>query len=165
MSTLLLPSLPLADVPRLATAADVALFPRRLATGDVDYELDDGRIVIVAPPGGIHAFSQKKFLNQFVRQGEDKGLGIAVPEVGVILRTNPDRLVGPDVVFVMNKSVPIRFTPEGYFATIPELVVEVRGPNDSMLELERKAEEYLLAGVLVVWVSDPPRQTVTEYST
>jgi Uma2 family endonuclease len=39
-------------------------------------------------------------------------------------------------------------------------VVEVRSPDDSVAELDRKAHEYLAAGVRLVWVADPDRKSV-----
>jgi Uma2 family endonuclease len=41
--------------------------------------------------------------------------------------------------------------------------VEVRSPNETHASLRRKAEDYLTAGVRVVWVADPETQSVTEY--
>lgn len=36
----------------------------------------------------------------------------------MILRRNPDRLVGPDGVFIANRNLPLRYSPEGYLETI-----------------------------------------------
>jgi Uma2 family endonuclease len=147
------------------TIADVAAFPRTLPSGDVDYELDDGRLVIMAPPGDMHGSAQSKFAAALVVQGELRGLGKARTEVGVILRRNPDRLVCPDALFIMTSSLPLRRSSEGYLETIPELVVEVRSPNDTGPEVQAKVDEYLAAGVRVAWVADPDRRTVTAYRT
>ena len=59
--------------------------------------------------------------------------------------------------------MPIRRTPEGYLETIPELIVEVRSKNDTLVALERKAQDYLQAGAVVVWVVDPINRNVVEY--
>jgi len=115
------------------------------------------------PPGDIHGSAQNKFGSALLIQGEAKGFGKSRTEVGLILRRNPDRLVGPDAVFVAAASLPLRRSPEGYLETIPELVVEIRSPNDSDPEVQAKVNEYLAAGVRIVWVADPDRQTVTTY--
>jgi Uma2 family endonuclease len=39
----------------------------------------------------------------------------------------------------------------------------VRSKNDSVPALQRKAADYLAAGVRVVWVADHVARTVTEY--
>jgi len=45
----------------------------------------------------------------------------------------------------------------------PDLAVEVLSPEDTASEVTRKVEEYLAAGVPLVWVADPATQTVTVY--
>ena len=166
MSATTAPSVPVpAWLPatKALTIADVAALPRTLPSGDVKYELDDGRLVVMPPPGDIHGSAQNKFGSALLIQGEAKGFGKSRTEVGLILRRNPDRLVGPDAVFVAAASLPLRRSPEGYLETIPELVVEIRSPNDSDPEVQAKVNEYLAAGVRIVWVADPDRQTVTTY--
>ena len=37
--------------PRLLTAADLAVLPSQLPSGPVLWELDNGRLVVMAPPG------------------------------------------------------------------------------------------------------------------
>jgi Uma2 family endonuclease len=153
----------LAPPAKLLTVADVAALPRSLPSGDVRYELDDGRLIVMPPPGDIHGAVQSNVVTQFKIQGEFRGLGRARTEVGLILRRNPDRLTGPDAVFVTAALLPLRRSSEGYLETIPELVVEVRSPNDTSPTVQAKVEEYLAAGVKVVWVADPENQTVTAH--
>lgn len=163
MSTVATPARPSLPTRRLLTIADVAALPSHLPTGDVDYELDDGRLVIMAPPGGIHGSGQVRIGGQLYLQGELRKLGRAFAEVGIILRRNPDRLVGADAAFIAAHRLPFRLSPEGYLETLPDLAVEIRSKNDTWAELRDKVAEYLAAGVLVVWVLDPARRTVTEF--
>jgi Uma2 family endonuclease len=149
--------------PRLLTVADVALFPDDLPSGAVKYELDDGRLVIMPPPGDDHSVVGGRIFGALLSQGEWRGHGQARTEVGLVLRLDPDRLVGPDAAFVSNASLPVRKTPEGYLETVPELIVEVRSKNDTVAELERKASEYVAAGAKLVWVVDPLRQVVVAF--
>jgi Uma2 family endonuclease len=149
--------------PRLLTIADVAVLPDELPSGPVKYELDDGRLVIMPPPGDIHGAVGGNIVTALKVQGEWRGHGKARVEVGVVLRRHPDRLLGPDAMFITNASLPLRMTPEGYLETIPELIVEVRSKNDTVAELERKAGEYLAAGAKLVWIVDPFRQVVVAY--
>jgi len=156
-------NLQLAGGERRWTIADVAALPEELPSGPVDFELNNGRLVAMAPPGDVHGAIQLKIGRQLLSQGEDAGLGKARTEVGVVLRRNPDRLVGPDALFIAKKSLPLRYSPEGYLETIPELAVEIRSKNDSADELARKTADYLEAGVEVVWIADPQAKTVTAY--
>jgi Uma2 family endonuclease len=148
---------------RLLTAADVAALPRTLPSGDVDYELHDGKLIVMPPPGDIHARRQARFLRYLVTEGEERGHGEARGDVGVLLRRNPDHLVGSDAAFIAASSCPPRVSSEGYLLTIPELVVEVRSKNDTQLEIDEKVQDYLTAGVLLVWIADPATRTVTTF--
>ncbi len=165
MSTAVVPMMPPPQPPfqRLLTVADLAALPDELPTGPVKYELEDGRLVVMALPGGIHGRMSARLVGYLLIQGESAGHGQAYGEVGVILRRDPDRVVGPDACFVANASLPIKYSPEGYLETIPEIVVEVRSKNDTMAELERKAGEYLAAGAKLVWVIDPIRTVAVVY--
>src|SRR5262249_25536028 len=149
---------------RLLTVADLAVLPSDLPSGPVLYELDNGRLVIMPPPGDLHGAVEANIAADLKVQGERRGLGKARSgDVGVILRRDPDRVVGADAVFIANSSLPLRLSPEGYLETLPDLVVEVRSKNDTLAALQRKTEDYLTAGVRVVWVVDPTRRTVTAY--
>lgn len=149
-------------VPRLLTAADLAVLPDELPSGAVKYELDDGRLIVMPPPGDIHgAVNGNAFFH--LKLAERAGHGKSRTEVGVVLRRNPDRVVGPGACFIANTSLPLKHSPEGYLETIPDLVVEVRSKNDTLAELERKAGEYLAAGTKLVWVVDPLRAAVVVY--
>jgi Uma2 family endonuclease len=151
-------------VPRLFTVADVAAMPTHLPSGSVRYELHHGRLITMPPAGGEHGFIEGNVFSALKNQGELKGLGKAgVGEIGVILGRNPDHLYGTDALFVSNARLPIRYSPEGYLETIPELVVEVRSKNETLASLERKAQDYLNAGGVVVWVVDPINRNVVEY--
>jgi Uma2 family endonuclease len=115
----------------------------------------------MAPPGHAHGRRQAKIIQFLGIEGEDKGHGEACGEVAIVLRRNPDRVVGADAAFILNKSHPVRKSPEGYLLSIPELVVEVRSKNDSRPEIAAKNDEYFAAGVELIWVTDPDARTVT----
>jgi Uma2 family endonuclease len=117
----------------------------------------------MAPPGDIHGSIQIKIGSHLYQQGELAGYGKARTEVSVVLSRNPDCLLVPDALFITNQSLPLQHSREGYLETIPEIVVEVRSPNDSWPEIERKVQQYLSAGVHVVWVLDPQSQSVRAY--
>jgi Uma2 family endonuclease len=149
---------------RQLTIADLAALPEELPSGPVRYELDNGKLVIMPPPGDIHCAVEANFAADLKLRGERRGLGkVRSGEVGIVLWRNPDRVVGADVVFIAKSSLPIRLSPEGYLETIPDLVVEVRSKNDSFKKLSGKVKDYLKAGVKVVWLADPGDRTVTAY--
>lgn len=148
---------------RLFTVADLAVMPTSLPTGDVRYELDDGVLVTMPPPGYDHAKRQAAVV-RYLFDAQDLGLGEVLGEVAVVLRRNPDRVVGADAAFIFTASLPVRRSAEGYLETIPELIVEVRSPNDWAPEITAKNQEYFAAGVRVVWVIDPTARTVAAHN-
>jgi Uma2 family endonuclease len=148
---------------RLLTAADLAAMPTHLPSGDVDFELDRGRLVIMVPPGHMHGSTQARFSGNLLIAGEKEGLGRVFIGVGVVLARRPDTVVAPDVAFICAANLPVRESPEGYLETIPDLVIEIRSRNDTTPELDSKVAQYLAAGVRVVWVAEPIAKTIAEY--
>jgi Uma2 family endonuclease len=74
---------------------------------------------------------------------------------------HPNRVRKPDVSFIaagrMNE------LPEGHCPIPPDLAVEVTSPNDVFAEVTAKIEEYLTAGVRLVWVFDTASRRVLVY--
>ncbi len=72
----------------------------------------------------------------------------------------PDRIRRPDATFVRRD----RFMPESYqdgFLLIrPDIVVEVVSTNDLAKEVDEKIEEYVEAGVPLIWIVYPESRTV-----
>jgi Uma2 family endonuclease len=150
--------------PKLLTAADLAALPSELPSGPVLYELHHGVLVTIPPPGDIHGAVESNLAAELKVQGERQGHGKARSgDVAIVLARNPDHVYGADALFVTNARLPIRRSPEGYLETIPELIVEVRSKNDTLAALERRAQDYLRAGAVVVWVVDPINRNVVEY--
>ncbi len=150
--------------PRLLTAADLAEMPTSLPGGDVKYELDDGVLVVTAPPGGDHGRKQHVVGRILDREAEQKGLGRAYGEVGIVLRRGPDRVPGADAAFLTIDQLPARYTREGYLETIPKLIVEILSKNDTPPEIESKVAEYLAAGAVEVWVLDADAQKIAKHT-
>jgi Uma2 family endonuclease len=162
MSTLIEPLQPEVAA-RLFTAADLAAMPTELPSGSVGFVLDNGRLIVVSPPGNRHSAIQGNIVEALKQQGTRNGHGKTRVELGVVLRRNPDRVVGVDVAFITIASLPVRESPEGYLETIPDLMVEIRSKNDSLSYLQRKIADYLTAGAKVAWLVDAEREQVTVY--
>jgi Uma2 family endonuclease len=137
--------------------------PTRVPSGDVSFELHHGRLVAVSPPGATHGNLQSRIAAALTAQGEMKGLGKAYTEVAVVLDRNPDHVVRADAAFIAQRSLPARESPEGYLATIPELIIEFRSKNDTATEISTKVSDYVKAGAQLVWVVDSDADLVTEH--
>jgi Uma2 family endonuclease len=79
------------------------------------------------------------------------------------LPDDPDRIRKPDVSFISLDRLPPEDEPVGYCEIVPDLAVEVVSPNDMVYELSEKVEEYLKAGVKLIWIVVPKTKTVRIY--
>lgn len=148
---------------RLFTAADLAAMPSELPSGPINWELHDGRLVTMPPVADEHAVNLMSLGLHLMLQGDRQGHGqTRGGDGGIVLRRNPDHVRGPDLAFIRTSRLPPRRSREGYLETMPDLCVEIRSPNDTLAELQRKADDYLAAGVVCVWVIDPVNRQVIE---
>jgi Uma2 family endonuclease len=84
-------------------------------------------------------------------------------EAGCRLRRNPDSTVGIDVAYVAASLVQQQTDETTLIEGVPVLAVEILSPSDTEEELNEKIDDYLAAGVALVWIVDPHDQTVTIY--
>lgn len=64
---------------------------------------------------------------------------------------------------VLNAKLPGGKSPDTFGELVPDFVVEVLSPSDSLKEVGRKIGEFLECGVPLVWLVDPKQKTVTAY--
>lgn len=69
----------------------------------------------------------------------------------------------PDVSFVTHERMPAGPVPRGHNPSVPDLAVEVISPHNIYTEVMIKVQEYLAAGVRLVWVIDPVARLVHVY--
>jgi len=72
----------------------------------------------------------------------------------------PGRIRRADVSFIRSDRLSEERLSEGFCSIAPDLAVEVVSPNDLVSELDEKVEEYLRAGVRLIWVVRPNVRTV-----
>jgi Uma2 family endonuclease len=83
--------------------------------------------------------------------------------LAIRFRRDPDTTVGIDVTYV-SAEVDARQTDEATVIDgVPTLIVEILSPSDTVEEINEKIDDYLDAGVALVWVIDPYRRTVAVY--
>ena len=127
-------------------------------------ELVKGKVYEMAPAGGRHggvAMTTGIIVGGYVRSN---GLGrVFAAETGFIIQHDPDTVRAPDVSFVSVDRLSLEEVPDGYLDLIPDLVVEVVSPNDRRREVREKVEEWLNAGVRLVWVLYPATRTAMVY--
>lgn len=125
---------------------------------DKRYELVDGELIEMSPPGGEHgetALEVGAIIRNFVRP---RNLGrVYAAETGFRLRTSPDLVRAPDVAFVARGRLPTGRSPQGYLPLAPDFVVEVVSPNDTASEIFDRVDDWLRAGTSVVWAVYPSK--------
>lgn len=94
---------------------------------------------------------------------EPRGLGWVVPE-GTSYRcfpADPERVRRCDVSFIRLERMPVAQAQiVGHTRIVPDLTVEVLSPNDNAYQVAQKVQEWLEAGVRLVWVVNPADRTV-----
>jgi Uma2 family endonuclease len=128
------------------------------------YELMRGELITMAPAGrrsGRLGLSIGRLMAEHV---EAHNLGeVYGADTGFILARDPDLVLAPDAAFVLAER--LAGVPEdGYLPLAPDLAVEVISPSERAGHISAKVIDYLDAGVRLVWLIDPRRQTVTVYT-
>jgi Uma2 family endonuclease len=127
------------------------------------YEVVDGQRVELAPMSyyAVRIASRLNYhLNAF---GLQHGLGEAVVDNLFRLPLPVERNRRPDVAFVSAKRWPRGqrgSKTDNVWDVVPDIAAEVVSPTDYAEEVLEKVEEYLRAGVQLVWVFYPQRAVV-----
>jgi Uma2 family endonuclease len=145
---------------RLLTAEEFGELPDNGPT-----ELVRGRIVTLTPPYPFHGFvcsNAAVIVGGFIKAND---LGYPVGnDSGVITERGPDTVRGADFAFYSYQRLPKdALKLRGYLDVVPDLIIEVRSPDQPWREVLTKVAEYLAADVRVVCVLDVVRQTCTIY--
>jgi Uma2 family endonuclease len=83
-----------------------------------------------------------------------RGLGDVVgAETGFTLLRHPDTVRAADAAFISAARVPPATT-VGFAELAPDLVVEVLSPSDRQADVLEKVDDWLSAGVQLVWLID-----------
>ncbi len=143
-----------------------------LPEGETTYELVDGQAIPKVSPKCFHSFLQGALYRLIYAWC--KGIGRVGPEWAVTLKRNGVSWVpAPDLTYVSYEHLPKSWRRNEACPVPCDLVIEIISPGQTMGEFEDKAEDYLAAGVLRVWVVDPeamnirvffPDGTVTLYT-
>lgn len=77
---------------------------------------------------------------------------------------DPGRVRRPDVsVVLLGRMTAEEYDEDGHCPTAPDLVVEVVSPTDIAREVKEKIDEWLAAGVRLLWEVYPESRTVRVY--
>jgi Uma2 family endonuclease len=121
------------------------------------FELIDGELVErkMSVLSGLVASRINRILGNHC---EENNLGwVLDSEVGYqCFPWKPRQVRRADVSFIALDRYPLKqLSEEGHVSISPDLAIEVISPNDLASELNEKLEEYVKAGVKLIWVVDP----------
>jgi Uma2 family endonuclease len=128
------------------------------------YELIEGELYQMAPPGSQHGFIGNNLSWRLSQYVESNKLGtVMAAETGFLIAHDPDTVRAPDIAFVSQEQLARCGIPAGYFPEAPVLAVEVVSPDDTAEEVDAKIRCWLDAGTKLAWVVYPRGRTVTVY--
>lgn len=137
----------------------------RLPDNGMRRELIAGELHEMPPAGGEHGYIGSRAqveLGIYLRQHPEIGGGLFTAETGFRLARNPDTVRAPDVAYVRAERL-AEARARSYPTLAPDFVVEVVSPNDTASEVQSKVDEWLQAGVLLVWVLYPTTRSAMTY--
>jgi Uma2 family endonuclease len=80
-----------------------------------------------------------------------------------IFADDPNKVRYPDGSFIRRGRLPNDHLPKGHIRLPADLMIEVVSPHDLAWEVEHKVEEFLRAGVRLLWVLYPATRTILIY--
>lgn len=126
------------------------------------FELVDGELVELHM-GAESSLVGGEFFAALRAYAKSEG-GTAFPcEAGIqCFAEDAQRVRKPDACFFVDGRL-TEGVPSGWLREAPDLAVEVVSPRDNAGELQVKIDEYLTAGVRLIWVAYPGTRTVQVY--
>ena len=146
--------------PKLVTVVEFEQFLALPENRDRSFELIHGEIVEKVPTEehGLIAGNIHGFLWQYTRQS---GFGRAVIEVRVCMPDDDYNSRQPDLAFFADTTRPV--VKRGPVLQMPDLVIEVKSPDDTYTSMRERAQYYLAHGAKLVWLIYPAKRLVEVY--
>jgi Uma2 family endonuclease len=128
-------------------------------------ELVDGELLEREPMGAWSDLINAQLLWLLGNVVNPNNLGALTCSEGgfQIFPDDPKKVRIPDISFIPRDRMPPGPPPAGHWKVVPALVVEVVSPNDVMAKVDRKVQDYLLAGISLIWVLVPETRVIHVY--
>ena len=134
-------------------------------------ELVDGEVIPkygtdgpMSPTSNAHGRIVMDLIRALDRVVHPGGLGeIFTDPACFVISETPKRMRCPDVAFVRAGRIPEEIALDGIVRLAPDLVAEVISRSEPASQVDAKIDQYLEAGVRLVWKIDPRRRVVTTF--
>lgn len=127
-------------------------------------ELVKGVVQETVSAGGEHSEVAAALAMAFGNHVRPRRLGrISTSDAGVWLERNPDTVREPDMAFFSAEKLPLDVKVRGFYEVIPDLVVEIQSPNDSLGYMAQRVAMWHGFGVPLVWAVYPVSRTVAAH--
>ena len=130
---------------------------------DSEYELIDGEMVEMPPPGFVHGEYAGKLFHYLWQYARKHELGRASVEAGFRSEFDPGLVLRPDVAFLSHARAQL-IRGRGLSPVMPDLAVEIASPGNSASDLREKAGLYLRNGTRLVWLVFPDDERIEVHS-
>ncbi|MCY3916134.1 MAG: Uma2 family endonuclease [Chloroflexi bacterium] len=125
---------------------------------DKFFELIDGEIAEMAPPGEEHGYLAGDIFHYFRLFDPQRKLGIPTVEAGFYTLDDRRTVLSPDVAFRRTGTARAPLS-KRWVPVMPDIAVEVKSPTNTLPELRRKAAIYLQHGTQLVWIIMPEQRS------
>jgi Uma2 family endonuclease len=146
---------------QLIDADEFEQFIARPENRDRNFELIDGVIVEKTMPTEEHAHIVGLITYLLAGYALAHGLGIPGPESRIRLPEHLRNVRQPDLSMVLDGSRPL--IKRGPSLTMPDVIVEVKSPDDGYEMMREKARFYVENGAKLVWLVFPRPKAVEVY--
>jgi len=121
-----------------------------------------GKLVEMSPASRNHGKVAMKIGTRLATFVEQHHLGSCyAAETGFVVEQTPTTILAPDFAFISKeRDVPQE---KGFGKVIPDFVLEVQSPSETLSDTNEKMLLWLNAGVRLVWIADMKSKSITAY--
>ena len=131
---------------------------------ELRFEVDEaGRLIIMGSGAWVSSTRAVKIATQVQNWADAAGGGEVSGEMGYF-RVGELGRRAPDVSWTSPERIPeMGAETKGPGEVVPDLIVEIRSPSDSLTQLQQKLDLWITRGARLAWLIDPDHTTAHTY--